>query len=139
LRADVTRFAATSRAASDARTMAGVGCDDIDIVEIHDAFASFELINLEEMGFYDIGTSWRALVAGELTIGGKLCVNASGGMKAKGHPIGATGLSASAEMLAQLTGEAGSRQHSGARLGMIQSVGGVSKDSYVFIVAGSGA
>lgn len=138
-RADVARFAATARASTAALQMASVSHDDIDIVEIHDAFSSFELLNLEEMGFYDLGTSWRALVDGDLTINGKLAVNPSGGMKAKGHPIGATGLSASAELCTQLSGTAGRRQHTGARFGMIQSVGGVSRESYVFVIGGGGA
>lgn len=138
-RADIGRFVATARAADAAREMAGIACDDIDVVEIHDAFASFELINLEEMGFFRLGAAHRALARGDLTINGKVCVNPSGGMKAKGHPIGATGLSGSAEMVAQLSGTAGARQHEGARIGMIQSVGGVSKESYVFIVAGEKA
>jgi acetyl-CoA acetyltransferase len=135
-REDITRFVATAEAASTALARAGVATDDIDVVEIHDAFSSFELINLEEMGFYEPGTAWRALANGELTINGSLAVNTSGGMKAKGHPIGATGLSQTAEVCAQLARTAGSRQHDGARLGMVQSAGGVSKESYVFVIEG---
>jgi acetyl-CoA acetyltransferase len=135
-REDIARFAATAEASSRALAKARVSTDDIDVVEIHDAFCSFELINLEEMGFFEHGTAWRALAAGDLTINGSLGVNTSGGMKAKGHPIGATGLSQTAEVCAQLARTAGQRQHDGARRGLIQSVGGVSKESYVFVLEG---
>ncbi|MEE9271347.1 MAG: thiolase family protein [Candidatus Krumholzibacteria bacterium] len=133
-RRDVASFAATARASEAARAMAGIALDDINVVEIHDAFVSFELINLEALGFYEPGTAWRPLDAGDLETSGRRAVNPSGGMKARGHPIGATALTAGVEMLEQLTGRAGARQHRGARAGMIQSVGGVSNESYVFIV-----
>ncbi|UCH85332.1 MAG: hypothetical protein JSW50_06490, partial [Candidatus Latescibacterota bacterium] len=81
-----------------------------------------------------LGTAWKALEAGELDINSDLAVNPSGGMKARGHPIGCTGIASSIEVVDQLTGRAGDRQHHGARLGMIQSVGGVSDESFVFIV-----
>lgn len=131
-RRDAGRFVATAEAAHKATKMARLESDEIDVVEIHDAFSPFELINLEEMGFYPLGHSWKALDSGDLTIGGRYAVNPSGGMKAKGHPIGATGLSSTVEMCEQLTQSAGERQHPGARLGIIQSVGGVSPESYVF-------
>ncbi len=133
-RNDISRFAATGRASRAALEQAGVTNEEIDIVEIHDAFSSFELINLEEMGFYPRGTSWKALEGGDLDVGGKLAVNPSGGMKARGHPIGACGLSSCVEIYEQLIGNAGERQHTGSRLGMVQSVGGVSDESYVFIM-----
>jgi len=133
-REDISRFAATAQASSLAREMAKIRTGDVDVVEIHDAFTSFEFINLEEMGFYTMGSAWRALEAGDLRINSSLAVNTSGGMKAKGHPIGSTGITASVELWEQLTGRAGVRQHRGARLGMIQSAGGVSNESYVFVV-----
>jgi acetyl-CoA C-acetyltransferase len=133
-RRDISRFAATAEAGSRALGKAGVTPDDVDIVEIHDAFTSFELINLEEMGFFPVGAAWRTLDEGGLTLNTPLAVNPSGGMKARGHPIGCTGVSASVEIHEQLTGVAGERQHRGARLGMIQSAGGVSNESYVFVI-----
>jgi acetyl-CoA C-acetyltransferase len=133
-RGNIARFVGTARAAHTALERAAVTPGDIDVIEIHDAFSSFEMINLEEMGFYPLGSSWRALEDGDLNIGGKLAVNSSGGMKAKGHPIGATGLSSIVELHEQLTGRAGPRQHGNPRLGIIQSVGGVAKESYVFVV-----
>jgi acetyl-CoA acetyltransferase len=133
-RRDITRFVATARAAETARAMANVQPADVDVVEIHDAFASFELINMEEMAFYEAGSSWRALTAGEFDIGARRAVNPSGGKKAKGHPIGTTGISSAGELVEQLTGTAGARQQPNARVGMAQSVGGVARDSYVFVV-----
>lgn len=133
-RPDIARFLATEEAASRAMRMAGVTPADVNVVEVHDAFTSFELINLEEMGFFAAGRAWKELAGGGLRINSRLAVNPSGGMKAKGHPIGCTGLSASVELHEQLTGAAGARQHPGAKLGMIQSAGGVSNESYVFII-----
>jgi len=128
------RFQAAASAARTAFLRAGVEPGDVDVVEIHDAFSPFELINLEDLGFFPIGQAWRALESGELDIGGRLAVNPSGGMKARGHPIGVCGLSSVAEMYAQLTGAAGERQRRGARLGTIQSAGGVSRHCYVFVM-----
>jgi acetyl-CoA C-acetyltransferase len=133
-RDDISRFLATAQASRRALEMARLACEDIDIVEVHDAFTSFELINLEEMGFFPLGAAWKALDGGGLRINSPLAVNPSGGMKAKGHPIGCTGVSASVELHEQLTGAAGERQHHGAKLGMIQSAGGVSNESFVFVV-----
>jgi acetyl-CoA C-acetyltransferase len=133
-REDISRFVATAEAARLALNMARVRCDDADVVEIHDAFASFELINLEELGFFPRGSSWMALEGGGLGIGSRPAVNTSGGMKAKGHPIGCTGISASVEIHEQLTHRAGPRQQRDARLGMIQSAGGVSNESFVLVI-----
>lgn len=133
-RRDISRFRATEEAAARALDRANVVPGDVDLVEIHDAFTSFELINLEEMGFFPMGTTWKKLAEGGLRVNTALAVNTSGGMKAKGHPIGSTGVSASVEIHEQLTGRAGERQHRGARLGMIQSAGGVSNESYVFVI-----
>jgi acetyl-CoA C-acetyltransferase len=133
-RADLARFETAARASAAALDHAGVDGGDIDVVEIHDAFASFELINLEELGFCKRGAAWKRLADGDFEIGGTLSVNPSGGMKARGHPIGASGLSSCVELYDQLTGCAGARQHEGAQLAMVQSVGGVSRESFVFIL-----
>ncbi len=133
-RRDLGRFRAASAATEAAFADAGVTPADIDVVEIHDAFSPFELINLEELGFFRPGEAWRALEDGELDVGARLAVNPSGGMKARGHPIGVCGLSSVVEMFEQLTGLAGARQQPGARLGAIQSAGGVSRHCYVFVL-----
>ena len=91
-------------------------------------------MNLESLGFFDAGSAWRALARGELTIGGRVAVNPSGGMKARGHPIGVCGLTSIFEVVAQLTGQAGERQHPRARTAMIQSAGGVAPDCYAFVL-----
>jgi acetyl-CoA C-acetyltransferase len=133
-RARPGEFRAAARAAGDAFAMAGRAPGDVDVVEIHDAFAPFELMNLEAMGFFPGGEAWRALARGELTIGGRLAVNPSGGMKARGHPIGVCGLTSLVEVHEQLTASAGSRQHPRARVAAIQSAGGVSRDCYAFVL-----
>jgi acetyl-CoA acetyltransferase len=127
-------FAAATRAADQAFLRAQRARHEVDVVEIHDAFAPFELMNLEAMGFFAYGDAWRCLRAGELAPGGRMAVNPSGGMKARGHPIGVCGLTSLAEIHAQLAGRAGARQHSGARVALLQSAGGVAPDTYVFIV-----
>jgi len=128
------RFPAATQASNEAFLRARRARRDIDVVEIHDAFAPFELMNLEAMGFFEYGAAWRALARGELSPGGRMAVNPSGGMKARGHPIGVCGLTSMAEIHAQLRGAAGERQHAGARTALVQSAGGVSPDTYVFIV-----
>jgi acetyl-CoA C-acetyltransferase len=133
-RRDLGRFESAARAAACAFAGAGMKARDVDVIEIHDAFSPFELINLEDMGFCTPGTAWRALEDGDFAIGGRMAVNPSGGMKARGHPIGVCGLASLVEMHAQLTGTAGARQHPGARLGVIQSAGGVSRDGYAFVL-----
>lgn len=133
-RPNLGRFRASAAAARSAFQQARVQRAEVDVVEIHDAFSPFELINLEELGFYRIGGAWRALEGGELSIGARIAVNPSGGMKARGHPIGVCGLSSVVEMYSQLAGTAGTRQHRGARVGVIQSAGGVSRHCYVFVL-----
>jgi acetyl-CoA acetyltransferase len=135
-RRNIGRFVATAQASADARAMAGASPADTNLVEIHDAFSPFELINLEEMGFFPLGAAWKALENGDFSLGGRLVVNGSGGMKAKGHPIGATGLSSTVEIRSQLLGNAGRRQNPNPKMGIVQSVGGVSNESYVFILKG---
>jgi acetyl-CoA C-acetyltransferase len=133
-RTDLGRFHAAAKAAQTAFSKARLSPEDVDVVEIHDAFSPFELINLEELGFFRLGEAWRALEAGELEIGANLAVNPSGGLKARGHPIGVCGLSSVVELFDQLSGTAGPRQHPGSRVGVIQSAGGVSRDCYVFVL-----
>ena len=133
-RARPETFRAAAVAAAGAFAMSGRRAGDVDVVEIHDAFAPFELMNLEALGFFDAGEAWKALARGELSPGGRIAVNPSGGMKARGHPIGVCGLTSIYEVVAQLTGAAGSRQHPNARVAMIQSAGGVAPDCYAFVL-----
>jgi acetyl-CoA acetyltransferase len=102
---------------------AGVSADDLDVVELHDAFTVEELLYIEAMGLCKPGQAAAALAAGEFDIGGRVAVSASGGLLAMGHPIGPTGVGQIAEITTQLRGEAGDRQHPHARTALAHMVG----------------
>lgn len=111
-------------AASKAYEMAGVGPEDIDTAEVHDATAFGELVMTENLGFCDEGEGGRFAESGASKVGGAKPINPSGGLECRGHPIGATGLAQIAEIVYQLRGDAGKRQVEGARLGMTENGGG---------------
>jgi acetyl-CoA acyltransferase len=113
-----------SRASSAAYAMAGVGPEDINVVEVHDATAFGELYQTEQMGFCPIGEGGKFAENGETAIGGKIPINPSGGLMARGHPIGASGLAQIYELVTHLRGEAGQRQVSGCRIAMAENGGG---------------
>ena len=115
--------AVTRLAARQAYEMAGVGPQELDLVELHDCFATAELLHYENLGFCDEGESGRLIDSGQTSLGGELPVNVSGGLLSKGHPLGATGIANVYEVATHLRGEAGERQVSGARLGMTHVVG----------------
>lgn len=121
---DLTRVRARETAARAAYDQAGLGPQDIDVVELHDCFTIAEILALEGLGFYDFGTAHDSAAKGETTFKGKLVVNPSGGLKAKGHPIGATGAAQVVEIVEQLRGESGARQVDGARVGLVDTLGG---------------
>ncbi|MBU5333248.1 acetyl-CoA acetyltransferase [Anaerocolumna aminovalerica] len=104
--------------------MAGVGPEDIDVAELHDAFQILEIAESEEVGFFKRGEGHLAARNGETALTGKKPVNTSGGLKAKGHPLGATGVSQVVELVRQLRGEAGERQVEGAKTGLAVNFGG---------------
>lgn len=110
--------------AEQAYRMAGLTPRDIDVIELHDCFSIATLIALECLGFFEYGKSGEAVEKGETKIGGKIAVNPSGGLKAKGHPIGATGTAQVYEIVKQLRGECGDRQVEGAKIGMTDTLGG---------------
>ena len=112
-------------AARRAYDQAGVAPADIDVAEVHDATAFSHLYQCEMLGFCPEGEGGRFIESGETGPGGKVPLNTSGGLIAKGHPIGATGASMIAELVEQLRGEAGTRQVEGARLGLAENGGGV--------------
>jgi acetyl-CoA acetyltransferase len=118
------RLIARELSAKQAYSMAGLTPKDIDVIELHDCFSIATLIALESLGFFDYGKSGEAVERGETKIGGKIAVNPSGGLKAKGHPIGATGTAQVYEIVKQLRGECGERQVEGARIGMTDTLGG---------------
>ena len=116
--------AATRLAAQNAYEQAGVGAGDIDLVELHDCFATAELVHYENLGLCEDGEAGRMIDGGETALGGKVPVNVSGGLLSKGHPLGATGIANIYEVSTHLRGEAGERQVEGARMGMTHVVGG---------------
>jgi acetyl-CoA acetyltransferase len=111
------------RAAKVAYELSGVDPHDLDVVEVHDAAASAELWCVEELGLCDDGASWHR--AGHTRLGGRQPVNTSGGLLAKGHPIGATGCAQIVELVDQLRGRCGARQVEGARLALAENGGGI--------------
>jgi acetyl-CoA C-acetyltransferase len=124
LQQDLTRLRARESAVAQAYKQAGLGPGDIDVVELHDCFTIAEILALEGFGIYDFGKAYDAATKGETALGGKVVVNPSGGLKAKGHPIGATGASQVTEIVEQLRGECGPRQVEGARVGLVDTLGG---------------
>ena len=121
-------------AAQKAFAQAGVTVGDIDFCEVHDCFTIAELCCLEELGFYEAGQAGPATLAGETALGGKIPVNPSGGLKSKGHPVGATGGAQIVELYEQLCGKSGKRQVAGARLGLAQNMGGSGGSCVVHIL-----
>ena len=121
-------------AAKRAYEMAGVGPDDVDFAEVHDCFSIAEVITSEDIGFFEKGTGGKAAAAGESALNGKRPVNTSGGLKSKGHPVGATGLGQIHELVTQLRGDAGERQLKGAKRGLAQNMGGSGGSCVVHIL-----
>lgn len=129
-----TSFPATTRAAEKAYAMANVLPSDVDVVETHDAFTILELINSEDLGFFERGKSIDALKKGVTGTGGDIPINPSGGLKAKGHPVGATGLAQVCELFWQLSGDAGKRQLDCAKIGLAHNIGGFGNNALVTIL-----
>lgn len=121
---DLTAFDATRRASARAYAMAGVGPEDVDFAEVHDCFSIAEILHSEDLGFFEKGEGGFAALRGETGLGGRKPINISGGLKAKGHPIGATGAGQIVEATLQLRGEAGPRQVEGAAVGLTHCMGG---------------
>ena len=123
--ADEPQFTNSRLAAQKAYDLAGVGPDDIDVAEVHDATAFGEITNAESLMLAPLGEGGMAAERGDFTIGGRLPINPSGGLESKGHPIGATGLGQIHELVTQLRGEAGLRQVEGARIAIQENGGGL--------------
>ena len=119
-----TSLPASRRAAEQAYEMADIGPEDLDLAEVHDCFAIAELLAYEDLGICEPGGAGELVESGATALGGDLPVNTSGGLKSKGHPIGATGASQAVEIFEQLTNNAGDRQVDGARIGLTHNVGG---------------
>ena len=115
--------AVTRRAVKEAYEMAGIGPDDISLVELHDCFATAEILHYENLGLCKDGEAGRMIDEGEVALGGRIPVNVSGGLLSKGHPLGATGIANIYEVSTHLRGEADKRQVEGARFGMTHVIG----------------
>jgi acetyl-CoA acetyltransferase len=118
------RAGSAGRAAAAAFEQAGLGPEDLDCAELHDASAPAELMIYEQVGLAPPGGGPELLASGRTQLGGELPVNTSGGLLSKGHPIGATGVAQICEATWQLRGEAGERQVEGARTALTQNGGG---------------
>jgi acetyl-CoA acetyltransferase len=114
----------SARLGRRAYDMAGLGPEDIDVIELHDASAMGEIIQFEGLGFSPWGEAAAVARTGATALGGSIPVNPSGGLVSKGHPLGATGIGQIAEIVMQLRGDAGKRQVENARIGMTENGGG---------------
>jgi acetyl-CoA C-acetyltransferase len=132
-RKDLTWLESTFQAAQQAYKMAGKKPKNIDLVEVHDCFTIAEICVTEALGLFDVGKGGEAVQKGLTSLKGKIPVNSSGGLKAKGHPVGATGVAQVIEIVKQLRGEAGQRQLKKARIGMTQNMGGSGGSALVHI------
>lgn len=133
---DYIGFRATQEAAHDAYRQAGIKdpAREVDLAEVHDCFTWTEISNYEDLGFAAKGEGWKLAVEGRTAIDGDIAVNASGGLKSFGHPIGASGLRMLAEITQQLRGQAGARQVKGAKTAVAHNVGGPGAVSCVTVL-----
>lgn len=132
-REELASLRAARLAAKQAYDMAGVKPDDIDVAEVHDCFTIAEIIAYEDLGFCKLGDGGKLVEEGVTTLGSRLPVNTSGGLKSKGHPVGATGTAQAYELFLQLTGQAEKRQVDDAEIGLAHNVGGSGATATVHI------
>ncbi|KYH41761.1 MAG: hypothetical protein AYL33_004140 [Candidatus Bathyarchaeota archaeon B63] len=135
-RDDLTSLRAARYAAREAYEMAGIKPRDIDVAEVHDCFTIAEIIAYEDLGFCKRGEGGRFIEDGTPMLDGELPINTSGGLKSKGHPVGATGVAQIYEVFLQLTGQAGKRQVEGCDIGLTHNVGGSGATCFVHILKG---
>ncbi|MGZ4902251.1 MAG: thiolase domain-containing protein [Halobacteriota archaeon] len=134
-RRSLTTIDAAVVAADRAFKIAGLHPRDIDVAEVHDCFTIAEIMAIEDLGFFKKGAGGPATLDGETAIGGRIPVNTSGGLKACGHPVGATGIKQAVEIVEQLRGEANKRQVEGAEIGLTHNVGGTGGTVVVHILS----
>jgi acetyl-CoA C-acetyltransferase len=132
-REDLAWLASTERAARQAYAQAGIGPDDLSFCEVHDCFTIAEIMVIEALGLTPRGCGGSGAESGATALGGKVPVNPSGGLKSKGHPVGATGIAQVREAVLQLRGEAGGRQVERARWGLTQNMGGTGASTVVHV------
>lgn len=132
-RQDICTLRATIESARQAYKQANLTPKDIDFAEVHDCFSIAEICAIEDLGFFKKGEGGKATAEGQTALGGKIAINASGGLKAKGHPVGATGVAQAVETYLQLQGRAGKRQAKDAEIGLTHNVGGSGGTAVVHI------
>jgi len=132
-RKNLTELKATKTAAERAYRMAGITPNNVDVAVVHDCFTIAEIIAYEDLGFCKKGEGGNFIEEGQSYIGGKIPINADGGLKSKGHPLGATGVSMTVEITKQLRGEAGKRQVAGAEIGLSHNVGEAGQYCFVHV------
>jgi acetyl-CoA C-acetyltransferase len=134
-RESFTTLKSVVKAAEKAYRMAGIKPSDLNLCEVHDCFTIAEIVVSEDLGFFEKGKGGEAVLNGLTSIeGGKIPINTSGGLKSKGHPVGATGIAQIIELFEQLNGKAGGRQVKNARIGMAQNMGGSGASSVIHIL-----
>ena len=129
----LTTIPSTKLAAESAYKMAGLGPKDIDFAEVHDCFTIAEVVDSEDLGFFEKGQGARAASEGRTKLNSEISINPSGGVKSKGHPIGATGVGQVVEVFDQLTGRAGEREVKDAKIGLTQNFGATGASCAVHI------
>ena len=132
-REDITTIPSTISAAKQAYKMAGITPKDIDFAEVHDCFTIAEIIDIEDLGFFPKGTAARAVTEGATRRNGEIPINPSGGLKSKGHPIGATGVGQVVEVFEQFTGKAGERTIKNAETALTHNFGATGASAAVHI------
>jgi acetyl-CoA C-acetyltransferase len=132
-RPELTGLPSAQHAAEKAYEMAGVTAGDIDVAEVHDCFTIAEIMAYEDLGFCAKGEGGPFISDKRSYIGGDVAVNVDGGLKAKGHPIGATGVSMAYEIVKQLRSESGGRQVPDAEVGLTHNVGGIGQYTFVHV------
>ncbi|MFQ6045674.1 MAG: thiolase domain-containing protein [Gemmatimonadales bacterium] len=133
-RPDLVGLPSAEHAAKEAYRMAGIGPADVKVADVHDCFTIAEIMAYEDLGFCKKGEGGCMVSERQTYIGGKVAVNVDGGLKAKGHPIGATGVSMTYEIAKQLRGEAGERQVPDADIGLTHNVGGIGQYCFVQVL-----
>lgn len=134
-KADITTFRAVQAAGRKALAMAELSPADIQFAELHDCFTIAEIVALEDLGFAKKGEGGPYTLAGNTTLTGERPINTSGGLKAKGHPVGATGVAQICEVVSQIRREAGERQIPRCEIGLAQNLGGSGASCVVTVLA----
>lgn len=133
-RRDITTMDATVHAAKRAYEMAGISPRDVDVAEVYDSSTISEIIAIEDLGFFEKGKGGKAAEDEKIALGNEIPVNTSGGLKSRGHPVGATGVAQIIEIVKQLRGEADKRQVKGAKTGLAHAIGGTGGTAVVSIL-----